>query len=175
MMLEELLLGARRSDRNRYAQEISQRERVIEQAHEVREEAALAGALSLATGGAQLAAPRGRQRTPKPWLMSVLCRLGMHDGQWAYVAEGNCTQGRECERCGSVHARFRHRLEWRYRRERTCRQVRTCQQCDAVVGQRTDHQSWSETYVDQQSGRFREVNRCLRCGVVEELPVSDGD
>ena len=31
-------------------------------------------------GEAQLVTRRGRQRTPTPWLMAVVCRLGMHQG-----------------------------------------------------------------------------------------------
>ena len=42
-----------------------------------------------ATDEAQLVTRRGRQRTREPWLLAVLCRLGMHGGRWAYVAKGN--------------------------------------------------------------------------------------
>ena len=117
---------------------------------------------------AQLVTRRGRQRTPKPWLMSVLCRLGRHQGQWAYVAEGNCTQGRECGRCGAVHARTKHQRKWRYVGESTCEQLRTCQQCSAINGSRTRHEEWSEAW---DVGEDVRAHRCLRCGVVEEWTV----
>lgn len=37
-----------------------------------------AGAVPAAAGEAELVTRRGRQRAPKPWLMAVLCRLGVH-------------------------------------------------------------------------------------------------
>ena len=137
---------------------------------------ASAGALPGATGEAQLVTRSGRQRTPTPWLMAVGWRLGMHQGQWAYVAEGNCSQGRECGRCGSVHARTEHQHEWRYIREGTCVQVQKCGRCNAANGERTSHE-WSETY-DVKGRGWSHVgteHRCLRCGEVEEWTDNDGD
>ena len=123
-------------------------------------------------GEAQLVTRRGRQRTPKSWLMAVLCRLGMHGGRWAYVAEGNCTQGRECGRCGSVYVRTKHQREWRYIRKCTCEQIRSCRRCNAANGERTRHEKWSESW---DVGGDERAHRCLRCGVVEEWTVSDVD
>jgi len=135
-----------------------------------------ASAFPGATGVAQLETRRGRQRTPKPWLMAALCRLGMHEGQWAYVAEGNCTQGRKCGRCGYIHVRTKHQREWRYIREGTCEQVRSCGRCNAANGERTSHE-WGETWEPEtrwwQSSKG--AHRCLRCGEVEEWTVNDGD
>ena len=127
-------------------------------------------------GEAQLVTRRGQQRTPEPWLMALLCRLGAHQGQWAYVSEGNCTQGRECRRCGSVHLRTEHQREWRYIRERDCEQVRTCTRCAAANGKRTSHE-WSGTWEPEHRWWQSEkaAHRCLRCGVVEEWTVNDGD
>lgn len=146
---------------------------------------------------------RGRQRTPKPWLMAGLCRLGLHQGQWAFVAQGNCTQGRECGRCGSVHVRTKHQREWRYTSQSTCEQERTCR-CNALSSYRTKHQPewwyvsdgrceqvrsctrceavsgggiaphvWSASWEVEHSWWDKEAHRCLRCGVVEEWHVSD--
>ena len=119
---------------------------------------------------------RGQEKARVPWYVAVLCRVGIHRGHWAYVAEGSCTQGRECERCGSVHVRTTHQREWRYIRERTCAQVRSCKRCNAANGERTSHE-WSESWEVGtrwwQSGK--EAHRCLRCGVVEEWTVNDGD
>ena len=117
---------------------------------------------------------RGRQRTPKPWPMAVLCRLGMHQGQWAFVAEGRCTQGRECGRCGSVHVRTKHQRQWRYIRDRACRQVRSCGRCNAPNGERTRHE-WGATY-DVEARWWqsdKRAHRCLRCGAVEEWSTHD--
>ena len=128
-----------------------------------------------ATGHAQLPIRRGRQRTPKPWLTAVLCRLRIHKGPWGYLAKGNCTQGRECGPCGSVHARTRHRRVWSYARERDCQQVRSCTRCSAANDARTRHQ-WSETYeVERSWWSDRAGHRCLRCGETGEWSVYDDD
>ena len=132
---------------------------------------AAAGAFPKAAGEAQLVTPRGRQRMPKPWLMAVLCRLGMHEGLWAYVAEGNCTLGRECERCESVHVRTKHQREWRYVADAACGQLKVCKRCLAPNGSRTRHQAWSTEW---DVGDER-AHRCLRCGVVEKWSTADSD
>ena len=133
------------------------------------DEAATACALPWATGEAQLVPRRSRQRTSKSWLMAVLWRLGMHEGQWVYVAESSCTQGLECGRCGSVNVRTKHEREWRYISERTCEQARSCRRCNAANGERTLHR-WSVSWEPEtrwwQSDKG--AHRCLRCGVVEE-------
>ena len=148
----------------------------VEQQGKAMDEAAAAAALPGATGEAQLATRRGRQRTPKPWLMAVLCRLGIHQGQGVYVTEGNCTQEAECGRCGSVHVGTKHQREWRYIRERTCEQVRSCSRCNAANGERTSHE-WSETWEPETRWWQSEkgAHRCVRCGVVEGWTVDDGD
>ena len=135
-----------------------------------------AGSLGWATDEAQLVTGSGRQTTPMPWLMSLLCRLGLHDGRWGFAAEGNCTQGRECERCGSVHVRTKHQLEWQYIRERNCGQVRTCMRCNATKGERNSH-DWSESYVVERRAwqGDKAAHHCIRCGVVEQWTVNDGD
>ena len=119
---------------------------------------------------------RDKDRTRVPWYLAMLCRLGMHEGQWTYAAEGDCTQGRECGRCGSVHVRTQHQREWHYIRARACEQVRSCGRCNVANGERTSHE-WGETYGVEtrwwQGGR--EGHRCLRCGLVEEWTVNDGD
>ncbi len=128
-----------------------------------------------AMGVAQLVTRRGRQKMPKPWPMAALCRLGMHRGQWAYVAKRDCTQGRECGRCGSVHVRTRHQREWRYIRERSCEQVNSCRRCNAANGEKATTHEWGKTY--DIDGRWwqgaREAHRCLRCGLMEEWTVND--
>ena len=132
----------------------------------------VAGAFAGAADEVQFVIPRGRQMTPKPWLMSGLCRLGMHQGPWAYVAEGNCTKWRECGRCGAIHARTNHQPVWRYIRERTCGQVQTCSRCNATKDERTSH-DWGETWVPKQHWwQAKRAHRCLRCKKVEEWEES---
>ena len=112
-------------------------------------------------------APAPRRRVPA-W-MAVLCGLGIHEGQWVYPHEGNCTQGRGCGRCGSVHVRTKHQREWCYIRAGACGQVRSCGRCNAANGERTRHE-WGETWEPEtrwwQSDKM--AHQCLRCGVVEE-------
>ena len=148
----------------------------VEQQGRAMDEAAAAGAWPGATRAAPRVTRRGRQRTPKPWPMAVLCRLGMHQGRWAFVAEGRCTQGRECARCGSVHMRTKHQREWRYVRDQSCGQVRSCTRCNAANGERTSHE-WGETWEPETRWWQNEkgAHRCLRCGVEEEWTVSDPD
>ncbi len=126
---------------------------------------AAAVALPGATGEAEIVTRKGRQRTPKPWLMSVLCRSAIHKGQWAFVVEGNCTQGRECGRCGSVHARTKHERLWVYTSEGSCLQVKNCLRCNISEGEGTNHQSWS--------GISGSRERCDRCGIVRDISYDD--
>ncbi len=119
---------------------------------------------------------KGRQRTPEPWLMAVVCRVGIHKGLWEYAAERDCTQGRECERCGSVHVRARHQREWRYIRAGSCEQVRKCGRCNDANGEKTSHK-WEEDY-DIETRWWqgsRDGHLCLRCGAREEFNVYCGD
>lgn len=118
-----------------------------------------------APGADDLVDRKGRQRTPKPWLMAVLCRTGIHKGQWAFVVERNCVQGRECLRCGSVHARTRHEREWEYMSKGSCSQVNRCGRCDFTEGQRSHHEHWT--------GIGGGEEKCDRCGLVTD--ISDPD
>ena len=52
-------------------------------------------------------------------LLSGLCRIGIHHGDWEYLFEGECSQSRVCSQCGDAKARVRHKLIWRYRDEKT--------------------------------------------------------
>ena len=144
----------------------------VEQQGKAMDEAAAAGALPGATGEAQLPIRRGRQRTPKPWLMAVLCRIGIHEGQWAYAVEIDCTQGRECGRCGSVHVRTKHQREWRYVDDGHCVQLKVCKRCIASNGSRTKHPAWSEEWA---VGADERAARCLPCGQVVTWRTDTGD
>lgn len=108
------------------------------------------------------------------WYVAVLCRLGIHEGPWGYLAEGHCAQMRECGRCGFVKVRSKHQREWRYVGDRTCGQTRTCKRCDAVSGTRTRH-AWSEPYAVEPSwwGGENRTHRCQRCGAVETWTCSE--
>ena len=114
---------------------------------------------------------KGRQRTPEPWLMAVVCRVGIHKGLWEYAAEGDCTQGRECARCGCVSVRSRHQREWRFVRDRACQQIRNCERCNVPNGDRTRHENWSKSW--DVEGTSKMAHRCLRCEEVVEWTVSD--
>ena len=90
------------------------------------------GVLPRASGEARLLVPRGRQRTPNPRLIGALCLLGIHKGRWAFVADGDCTQGRECGRCGAVDVRTRHDYKWRYESAMSCTEHRACVRCKNI-------------------------------------------
>ena len=95
---------------------------------------------------------------------AILCGLGIHDGKWVYVTEGDCGQMRVCRRCGNAKARTKHRFEWRYVNDGACRQVKFCGRCVASKDSRTRHEAWSESW---EVGQDRSAHRCKRCGVVE--------
>ena len=111
--------------------------------------------------------------TPKPRLKAVLCLVGIHGGPWAYVAEISCSQGRECRRCGAVHARTRHQREWQYSAADKCLQDRICVRCADVNKTRTKHEDWGPTYSIESE---TDAHECVRCGKVESWSTaSDGD
>ncbi|MBI4202527.1 MAG: hypothetical protein HY532_05380 [Chloroflexi bacterium] len=114
---------------------------------------------------------QGEGRTRVPWYAAMLCRVGIHTGRWEYLAEGQCTQMRECRRCAATKVRTKHQREWRYARDGRCEQIRTCKRCNAVSGERTKHQ-WGENYT---VANWREGHRCKRCGVVETWDTSYDD
>ena len=107
-----------------------------------------------------------------PWYLAVLCRVGIHSGQWEYVAAGHCSQTRTCDRCGVTKVRTKHRRHWKYVGERTCEQIRICKRCDALSGNRTRHEDWSESW---DVGGDRSAHRCLRCGHVDTWSTDCGD
>ena len=117
-------------------------------------------------------APAPPQPGSKPWYRTPLCTLGIHRGQWAFVAKGDCTQTRTCERCAATHTRTKHRHEWQYIRKGSCLQNRACVRCEAVRGQRTHHEEWGETY---EVSSNRDAHRCLRCGHVDTWSTDCGD
>lgn len=117
-------------------------------------------------------AEQGQDRTRVPWYAAALCRVGIHAGQWEYLAEGQCTQMRVCPRCGATKVRTKHQREWRYVSDGKCEQVRTCKRCEAASGYRTRHEKWSEPW---DAGRDRAAHRCLRCGVVETWSTANYD
>ncbi len=118
----------------------------------------------------QHAPPTGRG-LDLTWYATVLCRVGIHRGQWEYVAEGQCTQIRICGRCGATKARTKHQRTWRYVKGGACEQVRICKRCEAVTGDRTKHEEWGASYT---VGRNTDAHRCKRCGVVQTWDTSAG-
>ena len=153
--------------------------------------------IETATDWSSYGQPRPGIKGRMPWYSAALCGVGMHRGQWIYMAHGLCTQIRECERCGAIRVRTKHQREWRYTRNRqnrpvgstgagidirrqgkavksaaTCDQVRICGRCDAVTGNRIKHEKWSAEW---DTGSDTRAHRCLRCGVVESWSVADYD
>lgn len=103
------------------------------------------------------------------WYLAVLCRLGIHEGPWEYLAENQCIQVRECRRCGADTARIKHKRAWSYVGNRTCDQTRFCTRCNAASGHRTRHQEWSDWWTVE---RYTDQHECLRCGVVKTRDTS---
>ncbi len=110
-------------------------------------------------------APALPRPATKPWYRKPLCTLGIHRGQWDFVAEGDCTQARTCVRCAATHTRTKHRHQWQYIGKGSCKQHRACVRCQDNRGQRTHHEEWGETYTLSSS---RDAHRCLRCAHVED-------
>ena len=104
-----------------------------------------------------------------PWYAAMLCRLGIHRGEWRYQRERDCTQWQVCERCGKTRVRTKHQNEWLYVRNGSCKQVKICRRCEAITGQRMRH-VWGETYSVNWS---TDAHRCMRCGEVEKWDTSN--
>ena len=120
-------------------------------------------------GEPQLVMPEPMQGTPEFWLGAFLCIFGRHQGPWIYAAEGNCAQGRECERCGAVYARIKHRHEWRYKRECCCQGVIMCVRCNLTYPETTRH-DWGKSHMVQPNFLWlpqKDSHQCLRCGETE--------
>jgi hypothetical protein len=98
-----------------------------------------------------------------PWYNVILCRSGIHRGNWVYLAGGACSQLRVCQRCGKADRRTKHQRQWQYFRSRDCTQVKTCMRCAEKGRQRTRH-IWGSAY-SSGSDRARD---CDRCGKHEE-------
>ncbi len=104
-----------------------------------------------------------------PWYASILCRVGLHWGEWQYVTERNCSQILVCGRCSQTRLRTRHQRQWVYIRERCGDQVRICQRCQAESGTRTEHKWGPDTYRGDEG-----THTCQRCGKNESWTVSNG-
>ena len=105
-------------------------------------------------------------------LLSGLCRIGIHHGDWEYLFEGECSQSRECGHCRAIHARTKHRRQWEYIQYESCNQSRSCMRCQSVDKQRVRHEAWSEAW---DVGRDEKAHRCLRCNVIEKWSTADSD
>ena len=115
--------------------------------------------------GAPPTGMRKKWQQAKGLLSRGMCRVGLHRGDWGYVAEGECGQMRECRGCASIHSRTKHKREWVYGRANSCFQVKNCMRCDFSEGRRTRHASWS----DMSGSR----ERCDRCGEVRDVSYDD--
>ena len=108
---------------------------------------------------------RRRWQEAKDMLLRGMCRIGLHRGDWGYVAEGKCSQMRECRGCESIHARTKHKREWVYTRAGACSQVKRCLRCNIAEGHRSHHPSWSNMSDSRE--------RCDRCGEVRDVSYDD--
>ena len=108
----------------------------------------------------------------RPWYRKPLCSLGIHRGPWGFVADGECTQTRTCERCETTHTRTKHRHQWHYRRAGSCKQDRACIRCGLVRSERTKHEEWGKSY---EVSSERDGHRCERCGEVETWSTASDD
>ncbi|MER7270391.1 hypothetical protein ABT344_19065 [Micromonospora carbonacea] len=91
------------------------------------------------------------------------CRVGAHDGEWTYVADGECGMRMVCRRCGVPQTRTTHRYgDWRYTgADDDCAASRTCRRCSHAE-HRDRHEFGSPVYVRDGSCEVMKV--CQRCG-----------
>jgi hypothetical protein len=117
------------------------------------------------TGGDQQVAAAGNQEEPviltgegSNWYVRLLCGMGLHRGEWKYLAEDNCSEMRVCERCGRAGRRVKHQRQWGYVREGSCAQQKTCRRCGDIGKERQRH-VWGAI----ESHGAENVRWCERC------------
>jgi hypothetical protein len=97
-------------------------------------------------------------REASNWYVRLLCNMGLHRGEWKYLAEENCSQMRVCEKCGRVGRRVKHQRQWEYVKEESCAQQKTCRRCGDIGPERERH-VWGAT----ESHGLDNVRWCERC------------
>jgi hypothetical protein len=104
------------------------------------------------------AEPLVQTRAELNWYLRLLCGIGLHRGEWKYLADENCSQMRVCERCGMAGWRMKHQRQWEYVREESCAQQKTCRRCGDIGRERERH-VWGAT----ESHGAENVRWCERC------------
>jgi hypothetical protein len=117
------------------------------------------------TAGDQQVAAAGKQSEPLiltrgecNWWLRLLCGMGLHRGEWRYLAEEDCSQMRVCETCGRSGRRVKHQRQWEYVKDESCAQQKTCRRCGDIGPERERH-VWGAT----ESHGLDNVRWCERC------------
>lgn len=89
------------------------------------------------------------------------CLVGLHEGEWQYLADGACEQVRMCERCNTESRRIEHTWgEWYYLADGRCDIARVCHRCDEVE-HAVEHDWGPARY--KYSDACEQVRVCHRC------------
>jgi hypothetical protein len=97
-------------------------------------------------------------------LVSLICRVAGHTGEWTYPDE-RCVRVRMCNRCCEVTSKQEHTWSaFGYLTTGRCEQQRRCQWCGAVES-RVLHRWGPWLYVGSYDAR--QFHTCGRCGAKE--------
>jgi hypothetical protein len=97
------------------------------------------------------------------------CRLGIHEGNWSYAGQEDCTLTRICNRCGVRNSKVEHAWsDWVYLKDGSCRQGRLCSRCSAVEEAVTHR--WAPP-VYTRDACCDQVQACRRCGETKPSEV----
>ena len=96
----------------------------------------------------------------------VKCKIGSHDFEWNYIANGICKQIEKCKRNGCGCQRKNERVEhtigqWHYVSGNSCNQERACSRCNITQKQQAEH-TWGEWNYVSENSCVQEIV-CSRC------------
>lgn len=98
------------------------------------------------------------------------CMVGLHQGDWSFPNEKDCTLIRICTRCAKESRKVEHNLgEWTYMSDGDCDQQQTCLRCELAT-HREVHQ-WQEP-IRKSEDHCEQVAVCSRCNAEQEAPAS---
>ncbi|MCA1568266.1 MAG: hypothetical protein LC803_22000 [Acidobacteria bacterium] len=98
------------------------------------------------------------------------CLVGIHQGDWSFVKEKDCTRIRICVKCATESRKVEHNLgEWAYLNDGACDQQQTCSRCD-LVEHREVHE-WQEPQ-RRSDDTCEQVIVCGRCQAEKEAASS---
>ncbi len=94
------------------------------------------------------------------------CMIGMHQGEWEYLADKSCEQKRICTVCETEQTRTEHQMgEWTTDPSQPCTQMSTCERCGTTESEVTH--TWDKwEYVADDSCTAHQV--CSQCGAKSE-------